>query len=275
MVQEKEMNLASTQLAGQLIDFLLPDIVQLVALGKKTGELRLRTAAEQKNGSLYFEQGKIIHAVSGEKNGEAALLEIAGWHNASFSFLADQLSDKRTMEKPAVQALLEALHKHDELAQLRQKMPADDTRLFISSEIESIPTITPEQWRLLSLVNGRRTIATICQVYGHELEARKLLAELLEAKLLTDKPHSTDWYRLVPKPTGSSEVRGSRSFPTRLRTNLLLKAIDGIKSIFELRIEFNMEEKVLWDELKYLLDEQWIHFEAADIKRFYAMEQEL
>jgi hypothetical protein len=275
MVQEKEMNLASSQLAGQLMDFLLPDIVQLVALGKKTGELRLRAATEQKNGSLYFEQGKIIHAVSGEKNGETALLEIAGWNNASFSFLTDQLSDKRTMEKPAVQALLEALHKHDELAQLKQKMPADDTRLFISSEIESIPTITPEQWRLLSLVNGRRTIASICQVYGHELEARKLLAELLEAKLLTDKPHSTDWYRLVPKPTGSSEVRGSRSFPTRLRTNLLLKAIDGIKSIFELRIEFNMEEKVLWDELKYLSDEQWIHFETADIKRFYAMEQEL
>jgi len=262
-------------LSGLLTDFLLPDIVQLIVLGQKTGELRLRNSATQQAGSLYFEREILTHAVVGDEAGLAALTTIAGWKSASFSFLPDLRSLNRTVNKPVMAVLLEALHHHDELTQVRQRMPGDDTRIYICAEIDAPPQISRQHWKALSLVNGRRTIAAICQSFGSELEARTLLADLLAAKLVTDQPPHTDWYRLVPKQKPAAEIKGTRSFPARLRTNLLLKAINGVKSVFELRLELGLEEKVLWEELKYLIDEQWVHFPPGDVKMFYAMEQEL
>ena len=278
-------------LSGLLNDFLLPDIVQLIVLGQKTGELRLRNSASQQAGSLFFERDILAHAVCGDETGLPALATIAGWKSASFSFLPDLRSAERSVNKQAMAVLLEALHRHDELAEVSQRLPGNDTRLFISLDVETPPQLSRRHWKALALVNGRRTVGAVCLSFGDQLEARKLLADLLATKLVTDQPPNTDWYRLVPKGKPAGEVNGQRGFPGRLRTNLLLKAINGNKSVFELRLELELEEKsvkdlagklkveleekVLWEELKYLIDEQWVSLPAQGLKQFLAMEQEL
>ena len=55
-------------LQGNLEDFDLTDVLQLIHLGKKNGALEIEIEGDR--GEIYFENGKVLYAKTTKKMGE-------------------------------------------------------------------------------------------------------------------------------------------------------------------------------------------------------------
>lgn len=102
----------SDTFSGDLRDFPVMDLAQILSQGGKMGELQI--AGECVAGSIFFNGGRIIHAsVGGESGGGAlhALLKVA---SGTFSFVQGVAAAHASIDKPAMAALLEAGQAIDE-----------------------------------------------------------------------------------------------------------------------------------------------------------------
>lgn len=172
------------------------------------------------------------------------------------------------MNSAAHVMLLKTFARLDEIREIQQKLPLDDINLFIVANIKKVPDITTEQWKILALVNGRRTISRICQKFGDELKVKTVLLELLGAGLVSTDPPEADWRRLVPILRSSAEEKGERSLPPRIRTNLLIKAIDGKSHFEDIRRKMDISENDLLEDIKLLYEFRWIKFNETDHEKF-------
>jgi hypothetical protein len=134
--------------------------------------------------------------------------------------------------------------------------------------------LNPGDWKILSMVNGRRTIKRICQKIGDELVACSVLWDLLCRGLITKVHPDSDWNHLIPLRISPDEVKSERPFPHFLRTNLLLKTIDGHTSLKELGKKLNIEENDIIEDIKYLYDTHWIKFSAVQENVFAKLKNE-
>jgi hypothetical protein len=76
---------------------ILADIVQLHTLSESTGVLQVENLSEK--GTIHFSQGKIVHAQTHTKTGEAALFDIFSKQNEQFFFQAVNV-DQQTINVP-------------------------------------------------------------------------------------------------------------------------------------------------------------------------------
>ncbi|MDP8241258.1 MAG: DUF4388 domain-containing protein [Candidatus Hatepunaea meridiana] len=90
----------------------MADIIQLVGLGQRTVELRLTTGIG--TGSVFFENGEVIHAVYEDLEGEEAFYEIFNWMGGQFSISKLTAIPERTIEQSWQGLALEATHRQDE-----------------------------------------------------------------------------------------------------------------------------------------------------------------
>ena len=97
---------------GKLDQFDLVDIIQLCCISKRTG--RLQIARRSDRGVLYLRSGQIIHAVTGELQGEAAAYEIVGWSSGQFSFDDGIGPETQTIQTGWEHLVMEAVRRRDE-----------------------------------------------------------------------------------------------------------------------------------------------------------------
>ncbi|GAB4174174.1 MAG: hypothetical protein Kow00108_09060 [Calditrichia bacterium] len=97
---------------GTVSDFQLPDIIQLNCLGRLTSALIIKH--ETGEGIIYFKNGEIIHAETGEKEGEEAFYQIMAWKGGEFSVKRLMKPPKETILKSWQNLLLEGLRLADE-----------------------------------------------------------------------------------------------------------------------------------------------------------------
>lgn len=97
---------------GQLEEGVLANLLQYLALNSASGLLQLREASGA-SASLYFQQGQLVHAVSGEREGPGALAPLLGWHAGRFSFHAGTPSPKRSIHASLDSLLLKAAYEAD------------------------------------------------------------------------------------------------------------------------------------------------------------------
>ncbi|MBD3287014.1 DUF4388 domain-containing protein [candidate division WOR-3 bacterium] len=258
-------------LSGDLSKFGLPDIIQLLTTGQKSGELVVRSGNGRGGASLFFKEGNLVHAVCGENDGVKAFENLIRWEAGSFEFIPNREPRKRTMNTAAHVVLLQTFARLDEMHQIQQNLPPDDINLFIVAHIGNAPEITVEDWKVLALVNGRRSIARICQKFGDELKAKTTLLKLYKEGLISPEPPETDWRRLVPILRSSVEEKGERSLPPRIRTNLLIKTIDGKSHFEDIRRKLDISENDLLEDIKLLYEFRWIKFNETDHEKFQTL----
>ncbi len=99
---------------GKLDQFDLVDIIQLCCISKRTGRLLIARRGER--GVLYLRAGQIIHAVSGELQGDEAAYEIIGWSAGQFSFDDGIQPETQTLHGGWEHLIMEAVRRRDEKA---------------------------------------------------------------------------------------------------------------------------------------------------------------
>lgn len=102
----------SAGFAGALAIEGLPDLIQLCALSSSTSALIVLHGDRQ--GTIWFERGLVVHARVGATAGELAFYEILTWTDGEFSVERGAAAPERTMKQQATELLIEASRRQDE-----------------------------------------------------------------------------------------------------------------------------------------------------------------
>ena len=171
---------------GSLKELPLPDIIQLVSVSGKTGLFSLRRNNDA-TGEIYLRGGQIVHAQSGDLQGEEAMYELAIWPEGDFVFTPGQETELTTIQKSNTNLLMEAARRIDEWQILSKRIPS--TRLvpvFTQQATTTSVSLTPQEWALICKIDERRTIEEVAIGLGMSpFEACKLLYGLITSGLVS------------------------------------------------------------------------------------------
>lgn len=191
---------------GELKNFSLPDILQMLQMGKRTGALSIRHGEEI--GTLYFRKGELVHATYKNVTGAEAAYSLLNWKIGSFRFDTTIYPTRRTIEISTTNLTLEAARRSDELADLQTELPSPDTVLHfanIAGRVDDIH-LSPNEWKVLSLVDGRRNIADICADSEiDEVSTLQIIEQLLGIGLLQQLTGESPPLEDEGPPTTSAE----------------------------------------------------------------------
>lgn len=181
-------------LEGNLEDFELTDVFQLIQLGAKDGSLRIQTYNDV--GVVYFKGGMVVHAKTNVLKGEPAIDTILSWKRGRFIFNQSEESFEHTVDTPIQQVILEAARRIDEQNKLQKLIPSVDVVVKIVEVpdvgVEKI-NLRPEEWKILAFIDGSLTIREIAQrVNISEFEASRVLYGLISSGLVKITPRAVD-----------------------------------------------------------------------------------
>ncbi len=177
-------------LSGDLSEFPLTDIIQLVALSKKTGGVHIRgqRTGQTLEGWLYFRDGQIIGASVPGMRPLDAVLAFFTLASGPFRFYDDRRLDTPTITLSNEAIIMEGIMHQEAWAALQQQIPS----------LALVPRLVPnpasgsgeinleaEEWRVLTMVNGKNTVAQIAQRSGlGEFRTCEIIGQLLRSGLV-------------------------------------------------------------------------------------------
>ena len=142
-------------LAGDLQEFEITDVFQLIQLGQKDGILRIQAAND--TGIVYFKNCMVAHAQTNTIRGEPAIDIILSWKKGHFVFNPGEETEQHTVDLPIQQVILEAARRIDELKRIQKLIPSFEVVIEIievpQPGVERIQ-LNPREWKVLSFVDG-------------------------------------------------------------------------------------------------------------------------
>ncbi|MGB9694674.1 MAG: DUF4388 domain-containing protein [Caldisericaceae bacterium] len=149
-------------LEGSLKDFSLDDLLQMVSLGEKTGELILEgdTPFGKKTGKIFFDKGEVKDSETEESRGEVAIVELLNIKEGSFKFVPSDVSSvKRSINRSIPDLVLLSTSKLDEWNKVKARVPSVDVVFKLSTE--GIPDeihLSPTDWKVMTVLGQGKTI---------------------------------------------------------------------------------------------------------------------
>ena len=200
---------------GSLNELPLADIVQLVAVSGKTGMFSMSRSTEK--GFVYLQNGQITHAKLGDIEGDDAVYALALWSQGTFQFSPGIESEAHTINRSNTNLLMEAARRSDEWKILSRKIPGTESvpALLARDRSGGPVTLTPQEWMVVTKVDGRRTIDEMARALRlSSFDVAKTLYGLVTAELVDvvrreppkpgPMPPPLDLRLLAPPATGQS-----------------------------------------------------------------------
>ena len=153
---------------GSLNEASLPDVLQLLAMGSKTGTLTLLVPGS--GGTICFENGRICHAsVNSRTLGtEDSVFVMFKWNDGSFSFEPGISAPKGAplVSVDPQELLLEGARRVDEWSLIEKKIPSFDAVFTLDRQqlLRNRMAFTEEQQRLLPSIDGFRDVNELMRV---------------------------------------------------------------------------------------------------------------
>ena len=168
---------------GDLSSLKLFDILKTLLVEKKTGVLVIKG---KEDGEVYLEGGYIVHAKTTHSSGEEAFLAIMGWRVGKSTFKPDVMSKEKTISGPAEQLLLKWSYRKQEWGKIKEVIPSPNAIFRLSlQQNPAEKSIRADQWKILALANGVRTVSEIAEAVGwDEFKTSKMVYQLIETGLL-------------------------------------------------------------------------------------------
>ena len=173
-------------ISGDLANTRCPEIIKILSLGKRTGRLYLTNGAE--SGNIYFSEGEVIHAQCASLTGIKAIHEIAVWTSGEYRFFVDEPADMQTIIMGVEEVLSETTSHLRQMDKITSLIPSSAAVYALEPDIrEKEVVIKSIQWKVLSMVDGKKSIADIAQSVGLGVsDAMKIIYTLLRMGLLRD-----------------------------------------------------------------------------------------
>ncbi|HJV49541.1 MAG TPA: DUF4388 domain-containing protein [Geothrix sp.] len=195
---------------GSMREAPLPDIIQLVSQGGKSGCFHVQQEASKAR--IYLKDGRIIHAVTHAGEGFEALMEVALWLEGSYRFEEVVPDVPATITKPNASILMELGRRMDEWRVISQKVPSVD--LYPASTLlpgETPQGVNPRELKLLALATGYYTVAELAEVMqkpvltvAKDLYGLVMAGHIVMKGIRSGKPAKTE--APAPEPPPAKEL---------------------------------------------------------------------
>ncbi len=151
------------------------DLLQIVSIGKKTGEVLLNSNGESI--TLQLKDGKVINFKTNVpfleelkervRKGEISLSEavkfilhyIAMWEKGRFSFLEKEVKTEPIEEIDTIAVMMDFTKEQDEMGEKLKELFKRNPVFELSEDIGEPVTIDPESWKLISLISKGNNLA--------------------------------------------------------------------------------------------------------------------
>jgi hypothetical protein len=134
---------------GNLEQVPLVDLLQLLAMNRRTGILAITTASG--GGEVRLADGEVFDAVFRRLEGEKALFRLLGETDGRFAFVPGEPPSVRRIQSPTSMLMMEAMGQVDELARRRAELaPGGDALLIDDPPGAVYPTLASDDLRPVS-----------------------------------------------------------------------------------------------------------------------------
>ncbi len=194
-------------LEGRLRDLALTEVLQLLALGRKTGVLHCHAPLQGRRAQIAFDGGVIIDADvasadrindlaaprrrdSDRAGMEAAVQDVLLWRDGTFRFAPGERPIHPSSVRLAVEPMLmEAAMRAEVWQRIESRVPhARVIPAFVDVEPQQLPLLrlTPPQWDILTRVDGQRDLMALGTAMHRDVtEVAQLVYDLIGAGILT------------------------------------------------------------------------------------------
>jgi DNA-binding response OmpR family regulator len=169
-----------TRISGQLSHTSVTDLLNQMERERKDGVLKIVTP-QQQTGEIYFHGGMAVDAECATSAGLAAIIRMINWTEGSYAFNQQTVSRENVIRMRASDLILEALHRYDEEQALLAMMPARHITATLPNGFNVswfAGAATEQVRRILTLVDGRRTIGECIDECQGDTELTRMLASL-------------------------------------------------------------------------------------------------
>lgn len=111
-------------LSGSFAELPLADLIEMTALGGKTGRLVLSDETGAVAGELAFRAGLLVGATCGELSAEKAFYALLALTGGGFDFDPEAVLDEGICNLRTESLLIEGMRRLDEIQRLRRLLPA-------------------------------------------------------------------------------------------------------------------------------------------------------
>jgi DNA-binding response OmpR family regulator len=170
----------SREIEGNLAQIPLVDLLQILAVNRKTG--RLAVERENERAEISLAEGRVVDAVMGPVVGEKALWRLLTRREGQFAFVPGAAPAAERIERKLEELILEGLRQADEVAALLPVLPLPtDLVERAVHPAELPPGLHPVTEEVLRLLDGPRAFGEIVdRCKGSDLEAMRAVSALLE-----------------------------------------------------------------------------------------------
>jgi Domain of unknown function (DUF4388) len=182
-------------LRGNLADFPLVGILQLLFKDQKTGTIRVKNA---QGGAVGVRDGGVVEAIYSSVRGDRALSLLNSLVDAPFEFDGSIVPNQVSVSTPTAQLLIGLHREHERWQRLRERLK--DWSVAPQWLMHPDKFRSAEQAVMASLIDGKRTIETVL-IEGQlaPLRSAELLVEMSDLRMIALSPLSqlTEPQRLV------------------------------------------------------------------------------
>jgi len=157
---------------GKLREGLLANTLQYLSLNQVTGCLLLRKRSGV-TGKVFFDQGRLVHAVADKQLGVTALARLLTWQHGRFGFFEDVPSPARTIKISLDHALMQASYEVDVSTRIHAPLAADsvlkmhqDLSADLSDNTKNTVSLDLKTLLLMRYIDGRMSLGDIAERFG-------------------------------------------------------------------------------------------------------------
>ncbi len=144
---------------GNLIDISLSSLISINC--NEMNQARLLVKHRDQEGTLFFDEGDIVHMTLGSQEGEDVIFELLTWEDGTFELTKDIRAPKRSVDTNWSHLLLEGLRRIDEQTLMKSSDDEDADREKKKAEHEAAVRMVKDFTR----INGIES-ALVASKYG-------------------------------------------------------------------------------------------------------------
>jgi CheY-like chemotaxis protein len=175
-----------TRFAGDLSDVGVVDLVQTIEVNRKSGIIHI-VNRDNRRGSIFFREGKVIDAEVGRLSGANALYRLFSWSEGRFAVEFKHIRRHDIIDTPMAPLLMEGMRRLDETTRLLEKLPSARAVLEVDCRVlaEELAELPDEMNSVLRLCDGTRTLQEVVEDSDHpDLEALTIISNLFAGQIV-------------------------------------------------------------------------------------------
>jgi hypothetical protein len=177
---------ARASFSGDLSEVALPDLVQTLEMGRRTGTLRVTDRAGR-TATVWLREGRPVDCELGSALGEAAFHRLLRWTEGEFAVEFEPVTRPARITASTQALVMEGLRRVDAWRSAVAQLPdlAAVTEIDFRLLSERLAEIPDDMNALLRLVDGRRTLVQVIEEAGvDDLAAAAMVGRLFAEQIV-------------------------------------------------------------------------------------------